>query len=293
MLRLVLFLATNFAVILVAGIVMSLLGINQTNTGLDLPSLLVVCAIYGFVGSFISLLTSKWIAKLTTGTKIINNPSNHQEEWLLHTVKELADRSGIGMPEVGIFPLSQSNAFATGWNKNRALVAVSAGLLQRFDQDEIRAVLAHEIGHVANGDMVTLTLIQGVLNVFVLFFSRIIGFAIDRALSGNSERQGPGIGAFIATFIAQILLGILATMIVMWFSRFREFRADRAGATLASKSNMINALQHLQAETQIPHQMPDTLTAFAINSGEAGKTVARLFASHPPLEERIAALEQL
>lgn len=294
MMRIFLLLLTNIAVMVVVTIVMKIFGVEQYlvahGSGLDLRSLLVFCAIWGFAGSFISLLMSKWMAKNATGTHIITQPSNSTEEWLLSTVKELSEKAGIGMPEVGIFPSEQSNAFATGWNKNAALVAVSSGLLQRFEPEEARAVIGHEIGHIANGDMVTLTLIQGVLNVFVLFFSRIIGFAVDRALAGNSDRNsGPGIGSFFVTLIAQIVLGILASMIVMWFSRFREYRADSAGAHLVSKQGMIAALQRLQSEYDMPDQMPQTLTAFGISSHS---TMMQLFASHPPLESRIAALQQ-
>jgi heat shock protein HtpX len=229
---------------------------------------------------------SKWMARRSTGTQIIETPRNADEQWLLSTVKELADKAGIGMPEVGIFPSPVSNAFATGWNRNSALVAVSAGLLQRFNRDEVKAVLAHEIGHVANGDMITLTLIQGVVNTFVMFFARIIGHTVDKVVF-KTER-GVGIGFYITTFIAEMVLGILASMIVMWFSRWREYRADAAGATLANRQGMIAALQRLQAEQGLPNDMPGEMTAFGIREGKS--KLGELFMSHPPLEKRIAAL---
>lgn len=294
MLRILLFLATNFAVIIVASVVLSLLGIStahQPGGGLNLQSLLIFCAVFGFAGSFVSLFLSKWMAKKSTGTYIIHEPQNADEKWLLDTVAELSQKAGIKMPEVGIFPSQTSNAFATGWNKNDALVAVSMGLLQRFSRDEIRAVLGHEIGHVANGDMVTLSLIQGVVNTFVMFFARIIGSVVDSFLRGNNEQNhGPGIGYFVTTIFAEIVLGFLASAIVAWFSRRREFRADEAGAYLADKYAMIGALQRLKAEQQLPSQLPDTLAAFGIRSG-AAKGIQQLFATHPPLDERIAALQ--
>lgn len=295
MLRIVLFLATNFAVVLLAGVVLNLLGLNHYQGaygGLDLNALLVFCAVIGFAGAFISLFISKWIAKMSMGVKIVDNPSNPEERWLLETVRQLSERAGIGMPEVGVFPAQQSNAFATGWNRNNALVAVSQGLLSRFNKNEIRAVLGHEIGHVANGDMVTLTLIQGVLNTFVLFFARIIGYVVDKAVF-KTER-GTGIGYFIVTIVAQIVLGIIASMIVAWFSRRREYRADYAGAKFADRLSMINALERLQAESraELPDAMPDTFKAFGINTNKASGLV-NLFASHPPLEDRIAALKNM
>jgi heat shock protein HtpX len=291
--RIFLFLLTNLAVMLVAGITFSLLGVPQLLFGYgihsDLNSLLLYCAVFGFLGSFVSLLLSKPMAKWSTGTQIIEQPRNGTEAWLVETVRELADKAGIGMPEVGIFPAHEANAFATGWNKNAALVAVSEGMLQRFSREEIRAVMAHEVGHVANGDMVTLALIQGVVNTFVMFFARIIGSIVDRALSGGEERQGPGIAYMITTIIMEIVLGILASTIVMWFSRKREYRADYAGATLASRHGMISALNRLRAEMEAPSGLPTTLTAFGIRSGLAHK----LFSSHPPLEERIARLQAM
>ncbi len=292
MMRVLLFLATNLAVILVASITLNLLGVGsyQTQGGLDLQALLAFALVFGMTGSFISLLLSKWMAKKSTGTIIIDQPQSSAEQWLLHTVEELASSAGIGMPEVGVFPSEQSNAFATGWNKNSALVAVSSGLLQRFNKDEIRAVLAHEIGHVANGDMVTLALIQGVVNTFVIFFSRIIGNLIDKVVFKTEQGYGPAY--YISSIIAEIVLGILASTIVMWFSRRREFRADEMGARLAGTTAMIGALQRLRAESQLPDQMPATMQAFGISRGTR-EGLAALFASHPPLEARIAALQNL
>jgi heat shock protein HtpX len=289
--RIALFLATNLAVILVASVTLNILGVGnylKAGGGLDLQALLVFCAILGMAGAIVSLLISKPMAKWSTGTVLIEQPRNEAEQWLVTTVQDLANRANIGMPDVGVFPAEQSNAFATGWNKNNALVAVSAGLLHRFDKSEIRAVLAHEIGHVANGDMVTLALIQGVVNTFVMFFARIIGYTIDRVVLKNEN--GHGIGFYIATFVAEIILGILASMIVMWFSRQREFRADAMGAQLAGTNAMIGALQRLKAESQMPNEMPDSLTAFGINQG-LKQGFAAMFASHPPLDERIQALK--
>ncbi|MAL98607.1 protease HtpX [Hydrocarboniclastica marina] len=289
--RILLFLATNLAVIIVASVTLRLLGFDGylNEQGLDLNALLVFAAIFGFGGAFVSLLLSKWMAKRSTGTVIIEQPANAQERWLMETVAELAREAKIGMPEVGIFPAKQANAFATGWNKNAALVAVSQGLLNRFTKEEARAVLAHEVGHVANGDMVTLTLIQGVVNTFVIFFARIIGSFVDRAIFKNES--GHGMGFFIATIAAELVLGILASIIVMWFSRWREFRADAASAGLVGNSAMVAALNRLRAESEAPDQMPDTMKAFGINMGQRGG-LAALFSSHPPLEDRIAALQQ-
>jgi heat shock protein HtpX len=239
-------------------------------------------------GSFISLLISKFMAKRGTGTQIIENPRNRDEQWLVDTVRSLADEAGIGMPEVGVFPSESANAFATGWNRNNALVAVSTGLMRRFDEREVRAVLAHEIGHVANGDMITLTLVQGVVNTFVMFFARIIGHTVDRVVF-KTER-GYGIGYYIVTIVAEMLLGILASMVVMWFSRHREYRADAAGAQLAGIASMIAALQRLKAEQGLPTDLPGELTAFGIRSG-AGSGLANLLRSHPPLDDRILALQ--
>lgn len=289
--RILLFLATNLAVILVASLTLSLLGVGsmlQANgVDLDLGNLLVICGVFGMAGSLVSLFISKWMAKRSTGTQIIDQPRNADEQWLVDTVAELAQQAGIGMPEVGIFPAQQSNAFATGWNKNDALVAVSSGLLQRFRKEEVRAVLAHEIGHVANGDMVTLALIQGVVNAFVMFFARIIGHTVDRVILKNEE--GHGIGFYITTIFAEIILGILASIIVAWFSRRREYRADAMGAQLASSAAMIGALQRLKAEQEMPSQLPDSMMAFGI-SGGLGRGLMALLASHPPLDDRIDAL---
>ena len=290
--RILLFVATNFAILLVAGVALNLVGFDAlmaaNGIGFNTTGTLILCAIFGFGGSFVSLLMSKWLAKRGTRTQVIEQPRNSAEQWLVDTVAELARDAGIGMPEVGVFPSQVSNAFATGWKRDDALVAVSQGLLQRFNKDEIRAVLAHEIGHVANGDMVTLTLIQGVLNTFVLFFSRVIGHTVDRVIFKNE--RGFGIGYWVTTIFAQIVLGILASMIVMWFSRWREYRADQAGANLAGSAAMIGALQRLQAEQGLPQDLPGELTAFGI-SEQLKEGAAHLFASHPPLAARIAALQ--
>ena len=288
MLRIGLFLLTNFAILLLAGAVLSFFGFDsimaQNGVDLNLTALLVWCAVIGFAGSIISLLASKWMAKKFMHVRMIDQPKNETEQWLVSTVESLSKDAGVGMP--------QSNAFATGWNKNKSLVAVSEGLLQRMNRDEVRAVLAHEIGHVANGDMVTLTLIQGVVNTFVLFFSRIIGHFVDRVILKNE--QGHGIGYFISVMIAQIILTILASMVVMWFSRRREFRADEAGAQLAGSTAMIGALEKLKAEYNMPSDMGETFTAFGLKNGRTGsfqEKFGHLFMSHPPLDARIAALK--
>jgi len=288
MMRIVLFLATNLAVLLIASVTLKLLGVDRF-TGQNYGSLLAFCAVFGFVGSFISLFLSKWMAKMSTGTEIITQPRTRHEQWLLQTVEELSREAGIKMPEVGIFPAYESNAFATGWNKNDALVAVSQGLLERFSPDEVKAVLAHEIGHVANGDMVTLAMIQGVVNTFVMFFARIFGNFVDKVILKNEE--GHGIGYFVATIFAELVLGILASIIVMWFSRRREFKADDAGARLAGTGAMIAALERLRAEQGVPVQMPSSMTAFGINGG-LKNGLAGLLMSHPPLEDRIDALRR-
>ena len=291
MLRIALFLLTNLAIVLVASITLSLLGFEgylaSNGVDLNLSSLLVFCFIFGMAGSVVSLLLSKTMAKMGTGTQIIESPRNADEQWLVATVAELAKDAGIGMPEVGIFQSQTSNAFATGWDRNNALVAVSTGLLSRFSRDEARAVMAHEIGHVANGDMITLALIQGVVNTFVMFFSRVIGHTIDRAVFKTERGHGPAF--YITTFVAEIILGILASIIVFWFSRQREFRADQAGAQLAGAPAMIGALERLRAEHGTPSELPDSMVAFGIRTG--GNTMMRLFMTHPPLEERIAALK--
>jgi heat shock protein HtpX len=295
MLRIGLFLLTNLAVVLVVGIILSVLGVGKTHTadGLNYTNLLIMCFAYGMVGSAISLFLSKPIAKWTTGTQVIEQPTNQAEAWLMRTVQELSQRAGISMPEVGIFPSYQSNAFATGWNKNAALVAVSTGLLERMNEDELRAVLAHEIGHVANGDMITLALIQGVVNAFVMFFARIIGNFVDRAIFKN-ESDSPGIAYFVTSIIMDIVLGIAASAIVMYFSRIREYRADEAGAKLAGKQAMISALLRLKQESEMPDHMPAEMKAFAISAGkEQGFSIAALFQTHPSIDERVAALQRL
>lgn len=290
--RILLFLATNLAVLLVASITLSLLGVESylEGSGLNLTSLLIFCAVFGFAGSFVSLFLSKFMAKRATQTQIITQPRNEDERWLMETVAELSEKAGIKMPEVGIFPAQQSNAFATGWNKNDALVAVSAGLLQRFRREEVKAVMAHEIGHVANGDMVTLSLIQGVVNTFVMFFARIAAHVVNNFINRGQGGER-GIGYFITVIVFDVIFGILASVIVAWFSRKREFRADEAGATLASPAAMISALQRLKAEQGIPDQMPDQMMAFGINS-HLKDGFMKLLSTHPPLDDRIAALMQ-
>ena len=294
MMRNLLFLATNLAVVLIASITLSLFGFNgftaANGVDLNLNQLLIFCAVFGFAGSLFSLFISKWMAKMSTSTQVITQPRTRHEQWLLQTVEELSREAGIKMPEVGIFPAYEANAFATGWNKNDALVAVSQGMLERFSYDEVKAVLAHEIGHVANGDMVTLALVQGVVNTFVMFFARIIGNFVDKVIFKNEG--GRGIAYFVATIFAELVLGFLASAITMWFSRKREFRADEAGARLAGTGAMIAALQHLRSEQGLPVHMPDSLTAFGINGG-IKQGMARLFMSHPPLEERIDALRRM
>ena len=289
--RIVLFLATNLAIILVLSISLRLLGVDQAfqqGSNLNLNSLLIFAAIFGFGGSFISLAASKWIAKRSTGAHVIEQPSTPTEHWLLQTVTRQAREAGIGTPEVAIYNSPEINAFATGANKNNALVAVSTGLLQHMTQDEAEAVLGHEVSHIANGDMVTLSLIQGVVNTFVIFFSRIIGHWVDRVVF--KVEHGHGIGFWITTIVAELVLGFLASIIVMWFSRQREFRADAGGARLAGRQKMIRALQRLQLNYEGGSQLPDQLTAFGI-SGLRKSQLGKLFMSHPPLEERIAALK--
>jgi heat shock protein HtpX len=288
--RIALFLLTNIAVVLVLGVVCSLLGVDRylTKNGLNLTSLLAFSAVMGMGGSFISLAMSKWMAKRSTGAKVITQPSNSAELWLVQTVERQARAAGIGMPEVAIYDSPEPNAFATGMNKNSALVAVSTGLLRSMKQEEVEAVLGHEIGHVANGDMVTLTLIQGVVNTFVIFLSRVIAYAVDQFLRrGDSRDSGPGMAYMLVSMLMQVVLGIGASMIVAAFSRYREFRADAAGAQFAGRRKMIAALQRLQSFKDSPSQLPKEMTAFGIREGMMG-----LFSSHPPLEKRIAALEQ-
>jgi len=292
--RVLLFLATNLAVIVVASITLSLLGVgsflDESGTGLNLQALLIFCFVFGMAGSFISLLMSKQMVKWTMKPRIIDQPRNETEVWLVDTVRRQAKEAGIGMPEVGIFPAQQANAFATGWNRNSALVAVSAGMLQRFERSEVEAVMGHEVGHVANGDMITLALIQGVINTFVMFLARIVGFAVDRVLLKNEE--GLGIGYFIATIVTEIVLAILASMIVFWFSRRREFRADEAGARLGSRQGMIRALERLKRDAQQPSPLPESMQAFGITGGK-DTGLKRFFMSHPPLDARIAALQNM
>ncbi len=288
--RIGLFLLTNLAVMAVIAVMFRLLGFDtmasRSGGGLNLSSLLVMSAIIGFAGSLVSLAMSKWSAIRMMGARVITNPGNANETWLVETVRRQAERTGIGMPDVAIFEAQEPNAFATGARRDHALVAVSTGLLQAMSRDEVEAVLAHEVSHVANGDMVTLTLIQGVVNTFVVFFSRLVGQLLDRAIFRSENGHGPGF--FITSFVAQILFGILASAIVMWFSRQREFRADAGAATLAGRGKMIAALERLNAAHN-PQDLPDQLAAFGISGGGTGGLKA-LFLSHPPLAERIAAL---
>lgn len=290
MMRILLFLATNVAVMIVISILFNLLGLgnylNAAGTGIDLGALLMMSAVIGVTGSVISLAMSKMMAKRSMGVQIIEQPQNQTEKWLIDVVTKQAQAAGIGMPEVGIFLAPVANAFATGMNKNNALVAVSTGLLQSMTPDEVEAVVGHEITHVANGDMVTMALMQGVLNTFVYFFATIIGHVVDRALSGNDERGGVGMGYYIVQMIAQIALGFLASMLVCWFSRYREFHADAGGARLAGKEKMIGALRALQRGHEA-EELPGQFAAFGINGGG----IQKLFMTHPPLEERIAALQ--
>ena len=291
MMRIALFLATNLAIMLVLGIVMSVFGLgnvlDQSGTGLDIPALLILSAVVGMTGSFISLALSKTMAIRGMGAQIIKSPSNPTEVWLVETVARQAKDAGIGMPDVAIFNSPDMNAFATGMNKNSALVAVSSGLLQNMNRSQAEAVLGHEVTHVANGDMITLTLIQGVVNTFVFFLSRVIGHIIDRAVFKVERGHGPAY--WITVLVAQMVLGILASMIVMWFSRYREFKADAGGARLAGAGKMISALERLKMGSK--QDLPDQLAAFGI-SGGFKKGISKLFMSHPPLEERIAALQR-
>ena len=291
MTRIFLFLATNIAVIALISITFRILGIEgllmQNGVDMNLQALLVMSAVIGFGGSFISLAISKWSAKRSMGVHVIENPTHPQERWLVDTVARQAEAAGIGMPEVGIFQSDVVNAFATGMSRNNALVAVSTGLLQQMTADEAEAVLGHEVAHVANGDMVTMGLIQGVVNTFVIFLSRIVGFFVDRVILKNE--RGLGIGYFISSILAQVVLSIFATMIVMWFSRHREFRADEGGASLAGKQKMIDALKRLQGNQA--EDLHGEFAAFGINGGKPTGLKA-LFMSHPPLEDRIAALER-
>lgn len=287
--RIFLFVATNLAVMLVMSVVLSLLGVNRylTGSGLNLGSLMAYSLVVGFTGAIISLLMSKPMAKWSTGAHVIESPSSSTELWLVDTVKRLSDRAGIAMPEVAIYE-GEPNAFATGAFKNSALVAVSTGLLESMTKEEVEAVLGHEIAHVANGDMVTLTLIQGVVNTFVVFLARVVGYLIDKAVFRNSDDRGPGIGYMVTVFVCEILFGILASIIVAWFSRYREFRADAGSAKLlGSPQPMVKALARLGG-IEPAHTLPQNFRSFGINGGGSG--FAALFSSHPPIEQRIAAL---
>ena len=290
--RIALFLATNIAVLVVLSIVLSVLGVDsllqENNVDLDLQALLIFSAVFGMGGSFISLAMSKWSAKRMTGAVVIDQPQNKTQQWLLATVKRQAEQAGIAMPEVAIYNSPDINAFATGMSRNSALVAVTTGLINNMKMDEAEAVLGHEISHVANGDMVTLALVQGVVNTFVIFFSRVVGHVVDRVVFKTERGYGPAY--YITSIVAQIVFGILASAIVMYFSRLREFRADAGGANLAGRDKMIAALKRLQSIHE-PSHLPDQMVAFGINGGLA-EGMRKLFMSHPPLSERIAALQQ-
>ena len=285
--RIFLFLATNMAIVLVLSVSMRLLGVEPylNANGLNLTSLLIFAAVMGFGGSFISLAISKWSAKRAMGVQVIETPTNSTESWLLDTVRKYSAKAGIEMPEVGIFDTPEVNAFATGMSRNSSLVAVSSGLLQQMSKREAEAVIGHEIAHVANGDMVTLALIQGVVNTFVMFLSRVIGHLVDRVVFKTERGHGPAF--FVTMIVAELVLGVLASIIVMWFSRQREFHADRGGAALAGRQHMIAALERLNSLHPAP--LPEKMAAFGI-SGGGGGGIKRLFMTHPPLAERIAAL---
>ncbi|MGE0371623.1 MAG: protease HtpX [Gammaproteobacteria bacterium] len=290
--RIMLFLATNLAIIVVLSISLRILGVerilDEQGVGLDLSSLLIFAAVFGMGGSFLSLAISKWTAKRFTGARVIERPANEAEQWLVATVQRQAQQAGIGMPEVAIYDSPDVNAFATGASRNKALVAVSTGLLGSMSRDEAEAVLGHEVSHVANGDMITLALIQGVVNTFVIFLSRVIGHLVDRVVFKTERGHGPAF--WITAIVAELVLGVLASVIVMWFSRQREFRADQGGASLAGRQKMIAALERLKQ--RLPQPLPDQLAAFGI-SGGVGSGLKRLFMSHPPLDERIAALKAM
>lgn len=291
MMRILLFLATNIAIMIVISIVFSVFGLSSTldaqGVNLNLSALLVISAVIGMTGSFVSLVMSKWMAKRAMGVQVIEQPQDQTERWLIEVVTRQAQRVGVDMPEVGIFNTPEPNAFATGMSRNSALVAVSSGLLQTMNADEVEAVIGHEMTHVANGDMVTMALMQGVVNTFVYFFATVIGHVVDRVVFKTERGVGPAY--YIVQIVAQIVLGILASMLVMWFSRYREFKADAGGANLAGREKMIGALRALQRAHEAP-QLPGQLAAFGINSGGG---MMRLFMSHPPLEERITALQNL
>ena len=286
--RIGIFLVTNLAVLVTLSAAAHLLGVDRfiTAQGMNFTGLLGFAVVFGFGGAFISLFMSKWTARMAVGAKVIETPANASERWLLDTVRRQADRAGIGMPEVAVYEAEDINAFATGWNRNAALVAVSTGLLEQMSADEAEAVLGHEVAHIANGDMVTLTLIQGVLNTFVIVSARAVGWFIDRVVF--KQEEGPGPAYYVTFFVLEIALGILASVVVAWFSRQREFRADHGGATLAGREKMIAALERLQA-AQMPAQLPERVAAFGISGNGRGSWL-RYFASHPPLEARIAAL---
>ena len=287
--RIILFLLTNLAIVLLLNITLRLFGVDRIfdQNGINYTGLLILSIVIGFGGSFISLAMSKWSAKWMTKARVISQPANEMERWLLETVSAQSKRAYIGMPEVAIYDAPEINAFATGMNKNASLVAVSTGLLEKMTRDEIEAVLGHEVAHIANGDMITLALIQGVVNTFVVFLARVIGYVVDSAI--NKGRRGPGIGYWVATIVAEIVLGILASTIVMWFSRQREFRADEGGAFLAGRDKMVMALKKLQSAYE-PSSLPKQMQAFGVSGNTS---ISRLFMSHPPLSERIEALENI
>lgn len=289
--RIVLFMITNLAIVFVLSIVLNLLGVGPMldRQGLNMGSLIVFAAVFGFGGSLISLALSKWTAKRLTGAQVITNPSNEAERWLVETVRRQALKANIGMPEVAVYDAPDANAFATGMRRNSALVAVSTGLLRVMDKNEVEAVLAHEISHVANGDMITLALIQGVVNTFVIVASRVAGYLVDRVIFKTERGHGPGF--FIVSMVAQIVFGVLASIIVCWFSRQREFRADAGAAAISGRDKMVAALQKLRLTAGQPH-LPDQVSAFGI-SGNTGGGLKRLFMTHPPLEERIEALKRM
>lgn len=284
------FLITNMAILVVLSAALRILGVEPylTQQGINYQSLLVFAAIFGMGGSFISLALSKWMAKRLTGAKVIASPSNETEAWLVRTVADLAKKSGIGAPEVAVYPAEDMNAFATGMKRNKALVAVSVGLMRKMDRDQVRAVLAHEIGHVANGDMITLALMQGVVNTFVIFLSRVLGHAVDRIVFKNERGHGPAF--WITSIVAELLLAALASIVVLWFSRKREYRADSSAASMVGKKPMMSALEALKASIRLPH-LPDEMAAFGI-SGKKRGGLAALFATHPDLDDRIRALAE-
>ncbi len=288
--RIALFMITNLAIVFVLSIVLNLLGVGPMldQQGLNMGSLIVFASVFGFGGSLISLAISKWTAKRMTGARVITDPANELERWLVETVRRQALKSNIGMPEVAIYDAPDPNAFATGMNRNNALVAVSTGLLRVMDRNEVEGVLAHEVSHVANGDMITLALIQGVVNTFVIVASRVVGYLVDRVIFKTERGHGPGF--FITSMIAQLVFGVLASIVVCWFSRQREFRADAGAAAISGKEKMVSALQRLRMTAGQPH-LPDQMAAFGI-SGTVGSGLKKLFMTHPPLEERIEALRR-